>query len=169
MRFPVPADRSIVSVKPSENDAGIVVVADDGVGLVEPATTKSHGVGLVKRLMEQIGGSATFRSDQGTEWTLRFPLAPVSRNGALGSEYLPRHLKHCRCEFSPVIGRPALDETVACHALGALASWVHSRASDNPVFVDHAPALGFRLRGYDETARGGLVWCCSTGLRPTAA
>ena len=80
--FPGAGGSIIVSVKPSENDAGIVVVADDGVGLVEPPATKSHGVGLVKRLMEQIGGSATFRSDQGTEWTLRFPLAPVSRNGA---------------------------------------------------------------------------------------
>jgi two-component sensor histidine kinase/CheY-like chemotaxis protein/putative methionine-R-sulfoxide reductase with GAF domain len=81
--FPTTGGSIDVSVKPSENDEGVVIVTDDGIGLVEPTTkTKSHGVGLIKLLMEQIGGSATFRAGQGTEWTLRFPLAQASRNGA---------------------------------------------------------------------------------------
>jgi two-component sensor histidine kinase/putative methionine-R-sulfoxide reductase with GAF domain/ActR/RegA family two-component response regulator len=81
--FPGAGGSINVSVEPSENDEGIVIVTDDGVGLVEPATnTKSHGVGLIRRLMEQIGGSATFRAGQGTEWTLRFPLPPALRDAA---------------------------------------------------------------------------------------
>jgi two-component sensor histidine kinase len=28
----------------------------------------------VKRLMEQVNGTATVRSDHGTEWTLKFPV-----------------------------------------------------------------------------------------------
>jgi two-component sensor histidine kinase/ActR/RegA family two-component response regulator len=80
--FPGSGGSINVSVKPRENSEGVVVVADDGVGLVESTNTKSHGVGLVKRLMEQIGGSATFRSSQGTECTLRFPLPPALRTSA---------------------------------------------------------------------------------------
>lgn len=87
--FPGDGGSIDVSVKPSENGEGIVVVADDGVGLVESTNTKSHGVGLVKRLMEQIEGSATFRSGQGTEWTLRFPLPKVLRHGASGPSPSP--------------------------------------------------------------------------------
>ena len=88
--FPGAGGSINVSVKPSENDEGIVVVTDDGVGLVEPTTnTKSHGVGLIKRLMEQIGGSATFRSGQGTEWTLRFPLPPALRDDASAANSSP--------------------------------------------------------------------------------
>ncbi len=49
-----------------------VTVADDGVGFVEPVNDKSHGIGLVKRLMEQTGGSATFHSGPGTKWILTF-------------------------------------------------------------------------------------------------
>ena len=42
--FPGAGGSIIVSVKPSENDVGVVVVADDGVGLAEPSTTTSRMV-----------------------------------------------------------------------------------------------------------------------------
>ena len=51
---------------------------DDGVGFADNGDTKRHGLGLVKRLMEQVGGSAMLRSDHGTEWTLKFPVPTVS-------------------------------------------------------------------------------------------
>ncbi|MEJ0016133.1 MAG: histidine kinase dimerization/phosphoacceptor domain -containing protein [Acetobacteraceae bacterium] len=51
-----------------------LVFSDDGIGFSEAAGSKRHGVGLVRRLMEQIGGSATVVSDHGTNWTLTFPL-----------------------------------------------------------------------------------------------
>jgi two-component sensor histidine kinase/ActR/RegA family two-component response regulator len=56
---------------------GIVLISDDGVGLVERADDKSQGIGLVRRLMQQIGGSATLSSKHGTQWTLKFPLGNV--------------------------------------------------------------------------------------------
>ena len=60
-------------------DETTLVFADNGVGFAELAPDERHGVGLVKRLMEQIGGSAAVRSDHGTEWTLKFPTSRNSR------------------------------------------------------------------------------------------
>ena len=57
---------------------GTITFVDDGVGFVEAVDSKRQGVGLVKRLMAQIGGSATLRSDHGSEWTLTFPLPTIS-------------------------------------------------------------------------------------------
>jgi two-component sensor histidine kinase len=53
----------------------LLTIGDDGVGFVEPPTSKRHGLGLVRRLMEQIGGAVRMVSDRGTEWTLAFPMA----------------------------------------------------------------------------------------------
>ncbi len=50
-----------------------LTIGDDGVGFVEPPTSKRHGLGLVRRLMEQIGGAVRVISDHGTNWTLVFP------------------------------------------------------------------------------------------------
>jgi len=56
----------------------ILTVGDDGVGFVEPKASKRHGLGLVRRLMEQIGGTVRLVSDRGTKWTLAFPTAAES-------------------------------------------------------------------------------------------
>lgn len=56
----------------------VLVIADDGIGFVEPPTSKRRGLGLVHRLMEQIDGAAHVISDRGTEWTLTFPMAAES-------------------------------------------------------------------------------------------
>jgi len=56
----------------SGGDATIEFV-DDGVGFIGTGDTKRRGLGLVKRLMEQVDGTATVRSDHGTAWTLTFP------------------------------------------------------------------------------------------------
>jgi two-component sensor histidine kinase len=52
----------------------VLTIGDDGVGFVEPLSSKRHGLGLVRRLMEQIGGAVRVVSDRGTEWTLAFPI-----------------------------------------------------------------------------------------------
>jgi two-component sensor histidine kinase len=68
-----------IDVSVSRNDdTGIVTVYDNGIGLVEPTNDKSHGIGLVRRLMQQIGGSAEVSSVQGTAWVLRFPLGKAT-------------------------------------------------------------------------------------------
>jgi two-component sensor histidine kinase/DNA-binding response OmpR family regulator len=61
----------------------VIIFSDDGAGYVVTAGSKRRGLGLVVRLMEQVGGSATVVSGQGTVWTLRFPVpAMVSRRSA---------------------------------------------------------------------------------------
>jgi two-component sensor histidine kinase len=53
----------------------ILTIGDNGVGFVEPTSSKRHGLGLVRRLMDQIGGSVRVDSSRGTQWTLAFPAA----------------------------------------------------------------------------------------------
>ena len=54
-----PAGHGTINVSVEEKDRDCVVtVSDDGVGFVEPTVDKLHGINLVDRLMEQIGGSA---------------------------------------------------------------------------------------------------------------
>jgi two-component sensor histidine kinase len=62
---------------------GILTIADDGTGFVEKAASKRHGVGLIKRLMEQAKGTAQLKSDQGTMWILTFPLIVETRARAV--------------------------------------------------------------------------------------
>lgn len=53
---------------------GILTIGDNGVGFVEPASSKRHGLGLVRRLMQQISGTVRVDCDRGTQWTLAFPV-----------------------------------------------------------------------------------------------
>ena len=74
--FPDGAAGSItvsLSVNP-QGDGATIVFADSGVGFTETRDSKRHGLGLMKRLIEQVGGSATLRSDHGAEWTVQFPV-----------------------------------------------------------------------------------------------
>jgi two-component sensor histidine kinase len=75
--FPHRAGAIRVALTRSATDA-LLTIGDDGVGFVEPPTSKRHGLGLVRRLMEQIGGAVRVVSDRGTKWTLAFPMAAKS-------------------------------------------------------------------------------------------
>ena len=55
-------------------DEAILTVDDNGPGFIERPGTTRHGLGLVRRLMEQVDGSAELRSERGTGWTFRFPV-----------------------------------------------------------------------------------------------
>jgi two-component sensor histidine kinase/CheY-like chemotaxis protein/putative methionine-R-sulfoxide reductase with GAF domain len=59
------------------NDAKLIV-RDDGVGFVETSARKRHGLGLIRRLVEQVEGSATLHIDHGSVWTLTFPVPTMS-------------------------------------------------------------------------------------------
>jgi two-component sensor histidine kinase len=68
-----------VHVTPGDQaDQGMITVADDGIGYVPTAETRRHGVGLVRRLMEQLEGTLDVVSGVGTVWTLRFPVMPAA-------------------------------------------------------------------------------------------
>ncbi|HET6804205.1 MAG TPA: histidine kinase dimerization/phosphoacceptor domain -containing protein [Frateuria sp.] len=55
----------------------VLTVADDGAGFVEKPGSKRHGVGLVRRLVQQVRGTAELYSENGAAWTLRFPVLAV--------------------------------------------------------------------------------------------
>lgn len=59
-------------------DGGIVTIRDTGVGYAPAvAETKRHGVGLARRLMQQVEGTLDVTVAGGTIWTLGFPLTPL--------------------------------------------------------------------------------------------
>ncbi len=58
-----------------ENGQGTLTISDNGIGFKAHTESKRHGVGLIKRLMEQEKGTAVLKSDAGTTWTLVFPVS----------------------------------------------------------------------------------------------
>jgi two-component sensor histidine kinase len=52
-----------------------MTIRDNGIGFETEADSKRHGLGLVRRLVEQVRGTAMLDTDQGTLWTIRFPIA----------------------------------------------------------------------------------------------
>ena len=72
-----PGRKGMISVSlvrgAAEADATLLF-SDDGISFSEPRDSKRHGLSLVRRLMDQVKGSATLRSDHGSEWALKFPV-----------------------------------------------------------------------------------------------
>jgi len=64
--------------------------SDDGVGFVQTGDSKRHGLGLVKRLMQQVKGSAEVRSDRGTAWTLTFPVPMLDDGSGMAAVERPK-------------------------------------------------------------------------------
>ena len=71
-----PGDRKgsiAVSVHRAEGGAATMTISDDGTGFPAQSESRRHGLGLVRRLVEQVRGSAVVDSDQGTVWTINIP------------------------------------------------------------------------------------------------
>ena len=64
----------IVTVRHPAGDIATMTISDDGTGFLAKAESKRHGLGLVRRLVEQIRGSAVVNSDHGTMWTIKIPV-----------------------------------------------------------------------------------------------
>ena len=65
--------------------AATLTIADSGIGFTEQPGSKRHGVGLVRRLAQQIDGTVSLNATNGTLWTLDFPIRPAPQD-------LPRSL-----------------------------------------------------------------------------
>jgi two-component sensor histidine kinase len=83
----------IVSLQRTFGDIDIatMTISDDGEGFKTQAESKRHGLGLVWRLVEQIRGTATLDSENGTVWTIKIPvphtaLPPISETVDIGQE-----------------------------------------------------------------------------------
>jgi two-component sensor histidine kinase len=68
----------MVSVRRNGGDGATMTISDAGTGCVAGAENKRHGLGLVRRLVEQFRGSAIVDSDHGTLWTINIPATPVA-------------------------------------------------------------------------------------------
>ncbi len=84
-----------VSVRRDAGDADMAVmtIGDNGRGFKVNSEGKRHGLGLVRRLVEQISGTVTLASDHGTVWTIRFPAVNgggARLRGNLGPAQVPR-------------------------------------------------------------------------------
>ncbi len=81
-----PQNRGAISVTLLAGEPGeeaTIKFADDGMGFVETGHSKRRGLGLVKRLMQQVKGSAEVHSDHGTAWTLTFPVPTLDDGSAV--------------------------------------------------------------------------------------
>ena len=68
----------VVSVRRVDNDIATMTISDDGAGFLAKAESKRHGLGLVRRLVEQVRGSAVVESDHGTVWTIKIPAERIA-------------------------------------------------------------------------------------------
>ena len=79
--FPAGRGSTTVSVRRAagDDDMATLTIRDNGKGFKAKAEDKRHGLGLVRRLIEQVNGTAMVDSDHGTVWTIRFPtmIAPA--------------------------------------------------------------------------------------------
>jgi two-component sensor histidine kinase len=79
--FPAGRGSTTVSVRRAAGDVDMatMTISDDGEGFKPKTESKRHGLGLVRRLIEQVNGTAMVDSDHGTVWTIRFPtmIAPA--------------------------------------------------------------------------------------------
>jgi two-component sensor histidine kinase len=75
--FPDGHGATNVSVSRTAGDTGMatMTISDNGSGFTADPESKRQGLGLVRRLIEQLRGTLMVKSDHGTVWTIRFPTA----------------------------------------------------------------------------------------------
>jgi two-component sensor histidine kinase len=72
--FPDGKGAIIVSVRRlADGDVATLTISDNGRGFTAGRENKRHGLGLVRRLIEQVRGTVALDSGQGTVWTITFP------------------------------------------------------------------------------------------------
>jgi two-component sensor histidine kinase len=66
--FPDGAGEISVTLRATPGGTSLTI-ADNGVGFIE-VETKRRGMGLVRRLVQQVGGTLSLRSEHGSAWTI---------------------------------------------------------------------------------------------------
>ncbi len=66
-----------VTLARTQEDSATITIQDNGVGFKAEAESARHGLGLARKLVEQIGGTLDVHSGNGTRWTLAFAV-PVT-------------------------------------------------------------------------------------------
>lgn len=80
--FPAVSGAINVSLRLSDaTGEAILIVSDTGRGFVEQPGSKRHGVGLVRRLMEQVRGITERGDGPGTQWNFRFAVSSPIAEG----------------------------------------------------------------------------------------
>jgi two-component sensor histidine kinase len=78
--FEADDDNAEISVKLRiAEDEGWLEIADNGIGFTEVETPR-RGMKLVKRLVQQMGGTIDLQTDRGSKWTVRFPAHKHSKS-----------------------------------------------------------------------------------------
>jgi two-component sensor histidine kinase len=72
--FPNTDGTITLSLVRSGATGAILSIQDDGTGFNTTGTTNRRGIGLVRKLIEQMGGALSVHAEQGTCWTLSFPI-----------------------------------------------------------------------------------------------
>jgi len=67
----------------SSGKAASIKFSDNGAGFKDNGNSKRRGLALIRRLMEQVEGTAEVHSDHGTIWDLRFPVPSPSASDAV--------------------------------------------------------------------------------------
>jgi len=70
-------------------DTATITIRDSGTGFKAGVEGKRHGIGLVRRLVEQVRGTLIVESDRGTVWTIQFPTASAAVAGNGRTSYDP--------------------------------------------------------------------------------
>ena len=75
--FPGGVGAIAVSVRRDPGNCAMasLIIKDNGKGFEAQTGNKRHGLGLVRRLAEQVRGTANVASASGTTWTIDFPMA----------------------------------------------------------------------------------------------
>ena len=64
----------------TSDDVATMTIRDNGRGFNANADTKRHGIGLVRRLVQQVHGTADLESERGAVWTITFPLDKAAQS-----------------------------------------------------------------------------------------
>jgi len=76
--FPASSGSITVTVTNPTADGGLatIVIGDNGIGFEPTVGSKRHGIGLVRRLLEQVGATSSVTTSRGTNWTINFLTPP---------------------------------------------------------------------------------------------